>query len=249
MATESGRQPTFEVSIEGTFVDFFGGRLGAGYRQLISRDATRDITTQRGAASASRGTPLNVTGHKGRAFCAKVHQQPAASANWQGCQTTGWSSLSRAHRGEHSQLSGGHPPPPHTVVDCADLVNDAAFLDQYGARTPTLRNVLRTPPRPKQALVRKVFGLPNHIEEQSVEGAIVSRVASLTDEPLQVRIDPATPWAPMLVDTAPFPLGTAQRAVAECAAKMYGQPGLADIGGFFYHVVPKRISVRCPNNS
>lgn len=141
------------------------------------------------------------------------------------------------------------PPPPHTVVDCADLVNDAAFLDQYGARTPTLRNVLRTPPRPKQALVRKVFGLPNHIEEQSVEGAIVSRVASLTDEPLQVRIDPATPWAPMLVDTAPFPLGTAQRAVAECAAKMYGQPGLADIGGFFYHVVPKRISVRCPNNS
>jgi hypothetical protein len=39
------------------------------------------------------------------------------------------------------------------------------------------------------------------------------RVTSLTDEPLQVQIDSATPWTPMLVDPGPFPIGTTQSAL------------------------------------
>lgn len=137
----------------------------------------------------------------------------------------------------------GTPPPPQPVVDCTELVNDAAFLDQYGARTPLLRNVMRTPPRGRQNLVRRVFGLPNSIVPVCVEGGAQLVVRSLTDEPLQVKVDTATPWAPGLVDTSPFPCGSAQRAVAEGAATKYGDPKLADIGGFFYHVVPKRRQV------
>ena len=137
----------------------------------------------------------------------------------------------------------GTPPPPHPVVDCTELVNDVAFLDQYGARTPVLRNIMRTPPRARQNLVRRVFGLPLHIEEASVGAGAHMVVRSLTDEPLQVRVDQAIPWAPFLVDPSPFPTGSAQRAVAEAAATQYGDPRLADIGGFFYHVVPKRRAV------
>lgn len=62
-------------------------------------------------------------------------------------------------------------------------------------------------------------------------------------EPLQVRVESGTPWADNLVDPRPFPAGCAQRAVAECAATKYSSPRLADIGGFFFHAVPKRRSV------
>lgn len=138
----------------------------------------------------------------------------------------------------------GTPPRPQPVVDCTELVNDAAFLDQYGARTPVLRNIMRTPPQARQNLVKRVFGLPNYIVPVCVGGGKGHMVVrSLTDEPLQVKVDQAIPWAPFLVDTSPFPTGSAQRAVAEGAATKYGDPRLADIGGFFYHVVPKRRSV------
>lgn len=80
------------------------------------------------------------------------------ATNWQGSQTTGWSSDSRPDRGEHSCISGSHTAPFPPVVDCFDLMNDAAFLDQYGSRTPVLQNIMRTLPRPKQYTVRKVFG-------------------------------------------------------------------------------------------
>ena len=138
------------------------------------------------------------------------------------------------------------PPPPRPLVNCADLVNEAAFLDQYGSRTPPLRGVLRTPQKTKKYTVRKVFGLPQDMQSVSVEGTRQTRVASLASDPLTVRIDPATPWAPMLVDGAPFPIGSVQKAVAEGAATKYNAPGLAHIGGFFYHAVPKRTAVRCP---
>jgi len=134
-------------------------------------------------------------------------------------------------------------PPPTQVVDCADLVNDAAFLDQYGSRTPVLRNVMRTPPRVKKNIVRKCFGLPNHMESANVEGEVCRVVRTLTVEPLQVRVDQATPWADNMIDPRPFPSGCAQRAVAESAAAKYASPRLADIGGFFFHAVPKRRSV------
>lgn len=91
------------------------------------------------------------------------------------------------------------PPCPHPVVDCSDLVNDATFLDQYGARMAPLQNILWTPSRPKQYMMRKLFGLPNHMKCIYVEGEQQIMVRSLTDEPVQVRVDHATPWAPLMI--------------------------------------------------
>ena len=145
--------------------------------------------------------------------------------------------------GSHTAYPLSNPPPSRAVVDCTDLVNEAAFLGQYGSRAPVLRNIMRTPPRQKQNIVRKVFGLPNIMDLVCVEGEEHVVVRSLTDEPLQVRVDMATPWAPLAIDPSPFPIGTVQRAVAEGAALKYANPRLADIGGFFYHVVPRRRSV------
>ena len=76
-----------------------------------------------------------------------------------------------------------------------------------------------------------------------MEGEEHMVVRTLSPEPLHVRVDQATPWAPFMIDPSPFPKGSVQRAVADGAAMKYGDPRLADIGGFFYHVVPKRRSV------
>lgn len=135
-------------------------------------------------------------------------------------------------------------PPGRQVVDCAELVNNAAFLDQYGSRTPLLRNVnLRTPPRMKRSPMRKCFGLPEKMVPVCVNGEDWRVVRTLTNEPLQVRIDQATPWVENMTNPGPFPRGSVQRAVAESAAERYADPRLADIGGFFFHAVPKRRSV------
>ena len=92
--------------------------------------------------------------------------------------------------------------------------------------------------------MRKCFGLPECMETVSVDGKECRVVRSLTDEPLQVRVDQAAPWAENMIDPGPFPAGSVQRAVAESAAAKYSDPRLADIGGFFFHAVPKRRSVR-----
>ena len=73
-----------------------------------------------------------------------------------------------------------------------------------------------------------------------MEGEEHMVVRSLTDKPLQMRLDQTTTWAPFMIDPCSFIIGSAQRAVVEGTATKYCAPKLADIGGFFYHVVPKR---------
>lgn len=65
-------------------------------------------------------------------------------------------------------------------------------------------------------------------------------ITTLTDEFLQVRVDPATPWLSLMLRPRPFPVVTVQRATVEYSATTkYSAPKLAIIGEFFYHVVPK----------